>query len=363
MISSDINLLRPTVGGRNFPGASTRRTLSALAVALSAVLILSLGRARASDTDEETLIRQGIESRRKRNDVVALELFRKAYDVRRSPRAAAQMGMAEIALGRWVDAEAHLQEAISVPSDPWIAKHQATLQDSLSRSREHLGRLEILGRPRGAEIVIEDVVVGTLPLAKPLTVRSGDCRFVIRAVGYEPVSRNVDVAPGDLTRETVVLSARPAADARAADTGAATQVAVVTSDANAQSVPPAHPRADANDDDTGAAKTSGNHLTTVGVVLGTAGVAAVAAGVVFGLKARSSGEEASRQRIFDANADSAGRRYQALQYVGYAVGAAFIVAGVTTFVMGINSDGESGPSAVAVLPVQGGGVAALRGRF
>src|SRR5690242_7609040 len=56
--------------------------------------------AEAADPTEDELIRQGVESRRHRDDAGALATFQKAYELHKSARAAAQMGLAEFALGR-----------------------------------------------------------------------------------------------------------------------------------------------------------------------------------------------------------------------------------------------------------------------
>jgi hypothetical protein len=66
-------------------------------------LVLVLGQARlagGAEPAEDALIRQGIELRRRQEDAAAFPLFKRAYELRRSPRAAAQMGLDELALGR-----------------------------------------------------------------------------------------------------------------------------------------------------------------------------------------------------------------------------------------------------------------------
>jgi hypothetical protein len=160
----------------------------------------------AGDPVEDDLIKQGVESRRQHDDVGALALFEKAYQLHHAPRAAAQIGLAEQALGRWIESEAHLGEALAAASDPWIRKNGSALQEALSHVRRQLGDLEVLGGPGGAEIVIEGQVRGTLPLAKAIRVRAGECRFDVRARGYASLSRTVEIAAGVMTRETVNLS-------------------------------------------------------------------------------------------------------------------------------------------------------------
>src|SRR5260221_6790394 len=129
-------------------------------------LVGYLAVAQAADSAEEALIREGIEHRRRQEDAAALPLFQQAYELHHSPRSAAQVGLDEIALGRWIDADRHLEEALAAPSDPWIRKNRTILRQALDNVGRQLGELEILGSPEGAEISVEGEVRGTLPLAK-----------------------------------------------------------------------------------------------------------------------------------------------------------------------------------------------------
>src|SRR5262245_38202257 len=84
------------------------------------VLIVS-GRALGAGSDAaEAAIKRGIELRKKGDDEQALREFTQAYQLSKSPRALAQMGVAEQALGRWVDAEVHVERALQASSDGWI---------------------------------------------------------------------------------------------------------------------------------------------------------------------------------------------------------------------------------------------------
>ena len=322
----------------------------------------------AAGGDEDRLIREGVESRRKHKDSEALESFRKAYDLNHSPRAAAQMGLAEVALGRWIEAAGHLEEAMARSTDPWVAKNMATLNESYGRVRQRVGELEILGGPPQATIAVEGAVVGTLPLAKPIRVRSGDCRFVVTAPGYESVSRTVDVAAGQLTRETVNLSkvASSPQSKSSEESGTARPVAVDSDQgqvaAGEQDTGNGVSGAANNPQSTNAA-TSSNHLPTVGIVLASAGLVAVGAGVVFSVKTRAAGQDAANNPTFDPNADNTGHRYQTLQYVAYGVGAALIAAGVTTYVLGSARDNGRNQPQLALVPWSDGGAMMLSGRF
>ncbi|HXU61177.1 MAG TPA: hypothetical protein VN962_05705 [Polyangia bacterium] len=309
---------------------------------------------RAAEPNEDELIRQGVAKRRHQDDEAALELFSKAYAIRKSPRAAAQMGLAEQALGRWPEAETHLQEALVASSDSWVVKNASSLKDALGTVQRHLGSLQVLGRPIGAEVVLEGEVRGTLPMEHPIRVRSGDCRFDVRAPGYEPVTRNVQIGAEGLTRETVHLS--PAAPVATSPEPA--PVAVTPEQPVAPPVQQPAPEGEP-------ASNGGRTLRIVGLSLAGAGVAFVGAGVAFGVLAHSQAQSDSMAMTFVPDNQSTGKRYEALQYVGYGVGGALLVAGVMTYVVGYQR-GEAEPATQtallpSILPVPGGVVAGFAG--
>jgi len=161
--------------------------------------------------DADALVKRGIEMRRTGQDLEALELFKRANAASPSARALAQMGLAEQAIGRWPDAEADIGKALASPKDPWIAKNRAALEASLAAIGQHLGSLEVLGTPAGAEVVVDGRVVSKLPMPHALRVTAGTVPVEVRAAGYLPVARTVTVVSGQLTRESVTLQPVPSA--------------------------------------------------------------------------------------------------------------------------------------------------------
>jgi hypothetical protein len=296
-------------------------------------------------TAEADLIKQGVEKRRHNEDQSALELFRQAYALGHSPRAAAQMGLAEIALGRWVDAVSHLEEATSATSDAWIQKNIETLHQSLERARQEVGTLEVLGAPANAELIIGGEVRGTLPLPKPVTVRAGELRFEIRAPGYQTEGRTIRVLPGQLTRETVALNAI---------------VAITEAPRAVEPVSP--PRLAASSDEAARPSRAGAALRNAGLVLGGAGVIAGAVGLVFGLRARAAGQTDSAAPVFNRSADSSGHTYETVQWIGYGTGAALVVGGSVLYWLGATRGREPPATSISFIPLlEGGGLAFVKG--
>jgi hypothetical protein len=110
--------------------------------------------------------------------------------------------LAEQALGRWVAAYEHLNEALEAKNDGWIAKNRSTINDALGEVGDHVGRLEILGGVPGAEVRIDGVPRGTLPLRGPLNLTTGNVTIDLSATGFVPVHRTAVVRPRQTTRET-----------------------------------------------------------------------------------------------------------------------------------------------------------------
>lgn len=141
-------------------------------------------------------------------DAEALALLTRAWEETRSPRARAQMARAEQAVGRWLDAEQHMTEALA-SEDPWVIARRASLEEERTRVRAHLGRVELLGLPDGARVRIDGRGPYALPLAEPPWSAVGTVLVEVEADGYFPAARRVVVDVGATTRETISLVRTP----------------------------------------------------------------------------------------------------------------------------------------------------------
>ena len=164
--------------------------------------------AAPDDADADALITRGIELREKGKDDEALAVFKKAFARAPSPRARAQVALAEQALGLWVPAETGLIGALAAENDAWIAKNRAALEGALALVRRHIGSLEVRGTD-GAEVVLDGVRLGTLPAAAPFRVEAGMRTLELRAKGFHPTTRSIEVPAGTVARETVSLVPMP----------------------------------------------------------------------------------------------------------------------------------------------------------
>ena len=175
---------------------------------ISAVLVAPIRAAHAAE-DVEALIAKGNELRRRGDAKGALPLFQKAFELARTPRTEGQLGLAEMAAGDPVNAEAHLSGALASPQHPWVAANRAGLEQTLARARGHICELTIDGEPQGATVVVNGRAVGVLPLASPLRLVGGRNDVAVSAPGYSTSARWIQLVPGEHRTLTVGLERVP----------------------------------------------------------------------------------------------------------------------------------------------------------
>ena len=306
-------------------------------VALAAWLPVLDGGARAAD-DEEASIRRGVELRKRGDDRAALPEFERAYRLARSPRAAAQLGFAEQALAMWPQAETHVSEALRATDDPWINKNRAVIEESLRTIRSHVGRIEIAGGRPGAAVSVNGQRVGTMPLAEPVTVSAGPIDVEVRAAGYAPAVKTVNVAAGEYARVSFALVAdRPPGAAPAAGAPA-----VLPAPAMVSAAPVAAPDVGAG---AGADVGRGRRMAALGI--GAAGVVAIGAGIACTLVGRNKfdaiNDDAAADRPYDES-NGNWKTYETAAVALYVVGGAALVTGTVLYLNGRRGETSTTPT-------------------
>jgi hypothetical protein len=194
------------------PLASARRTLVSACAGLFTLAALCSPAARSSaqprggGVPQEPLIDQGLQARRDGNDEQALALFTQAWERSRSPRARAQIGLAEQALGHFADAETHLREALGATNDPWVRERRAALEEAIAAVGARLGTLDLRCNVPDAVVRIDGREIVRLPLVAPLRLEPGVLTVEVRAVGYVPITRSVTVEARGLSRQSFELA-------------------------------------------------------------------------------------------------------------------------------------------------------------
>jgi hypothetical protein len=320
--------------------------------ALAVVAAVSAIAPRAFAQEEpEALIRQGNEMRRRGEDLKAHGYFKRAYDVAHTPRTAAQLGLAEQAIGSFADAEQHLSEALA-SGDPWVGHNRSVLEQSRSAARAHLGSVEVRGAPPGTEVALEGRAKAPLPADGVLWLAPGPATVRFTAAGYEGQTMHLSAEVGrsvalDVRLAETEHAARPAPAPVPAIAPAPTPVAIA-----ATPVPDSDGR---------------RALRITGAAAAGTGLAIAAAGFFVYRQGSSKVDAINHDAAANGGAgvpyNEANGNYQTLGTTGVALmigGGALAVAGAVLYLV----DRERGDAGVSVgyLPGPGGGLW-LGGRY
>lgn len=188
---------------------------------------------------------RGDSLRAEHRDAEALALFQELHARTQEPRALAQIALTEVSLGRWLDAEAHLIEALTALRDPWVMRNRPSLLATLETMRAHIGTLVISCDVVTAEVWIDGRRAG--PVGAPLHVLAGHVSFEVRAEGRPTSARSVSVEANATVRAEVRFSSgtsaasasSPSADPSAEPSNTAPSTAAPASPINASTAPSA----------------------------------------------------------------------------------------------------------------------------
>jgi hypothetical protein len=319
--------------------------LRSLAVCLAGCVLLTSSRASgAGGEDPESLIKQGVELRRQGKDALAVGYLRRAHQLAATPRTAAQLGLVELAVKDYLDAERFLSEAL-LAGDPWINEHRQTLEDSRARARKNLLRVELAGAPAGTTAALEGVEATRLSTDGVLWLAPGTAVTIhLEAPGHEPTDVRAQGAAGENRRFALDM---PALDATKSTTPPPAQVVT-------PSPPPAVlVQTEPPPPSTPAEETApGRSMRIAGISAGAVGVAAAVVGVV--LVAQGSSKRSALEAELNSNGktpyDPSNSNWKSLRNAGIGClvgGGVAIGAGVALYLFGAKAahDQDAKPSA------------------
>lgn len=125
---------------------------------------------------------------------------------------AANLSDCEIRLGKYRDAAEHLAYAIRLAPKEETAQRRK-LEAAFAQMQAHVGTVTITVDVEGADVLVDEIVIGKSPLADPVFANPG--RHRIRARGRQSSSKEevVDVAPGSTQAIPLRLEALAAGSA------------------------------------------------------------------------------------------------------------------------------------------------------
>jgi hypothetical protein len=173
-----------------------RNSTSFGAVALAAVLLSSApavaqgSRQKAADT----LYSAGLEAHREGDLEEARDRYRDAFVLERAGYIAANLGQVEAKLGEWTAAAEHLAFALAKADHTPDAR--ANLQRVFDVVKREVATVRIEAEVGGDEVLVNDRVVGRLPLTTPVFLNPGKYTILLRSDARTTEPKAIEVAKG-----------------------------------------------------------------------------------------------------------------------------------------------------------------------
>lgn len=140
---------------------------------------------------------------------LALIEFNRAYELVPNYRVLYNIGQVCIQLGQYANARRALEEYLQKGGDALAPERRAAVNKDLEMLRHRTAYLTIDANLEGAEVLVDEAMIGKTPLGPALLVDAGVHRVTVRRVGYLPRTSTVTLAGGDEQTLSVVLERQP----------------------------------------------------------------------------------------------------------------------------------------------------------
>jgi hypothetical protein len=140
-----------------------------------------------------------------RNFDAALVEFRRAYELAPTFRILYNLGVVSLELRDYASALSYFERYLSDGAGQISPEQRSEVDRKIRDLSTHIGHLTVAVNVPGAEISVDDRVVGTAPLPRPLRLNAGARRISARIAGRLPDSRVVEVAGRDSAHVELTL--------------------------------------------------------------------------------------------------------------------------------------------------------------
>jgi len=193
---------------RSLTQPQTRARHRGVAALVCCCLVVGVpGASLAQETSSlEALVQEGIRLRRDGDDEKALEVFRQAERLQPSSvRVLLHLATAAQAAGHWVEADTYIRRVFEYRDDPYYRRYQSDIAMVEQIISARVGRFQVVGSPKGAEVRLNGRVVGHVPMDEPERLEAGSYQLEVVSEGHYALRRPQRIPSGVLTREVVEL--------------------------------------------------------------------------------------------------------------------------------------------------------------
>jgi len=269
---------------------------------------------------------RGLELYKEGEFALAVIEFERAYAIVPDYRVLYNIGQVRIQLSQYARARRVLEQYLADGGDQIAEERKKSVRADLEMLAMRTGTLEIETNVEGADILVDDVLVGRSPITEPLLLDAGEHRVQVRKGGYSPHLEQLSLAGRDAKRLTIELEKLP--EATVAPIIVEKQVIARDSDRS----------------------------TWLWATWSATGAFAVGAAITggFGIKAAGELEELRSSSTTRSELDSQQRRTRTLLTVADVLGAAAVVSGAAALYITLSGSDEEAPSEGAPPPARVG---------
>jgi hypothetical protein len=139
----------------------------------------------------------------------ALAEFTRAYELNPSYKVLYNVAQVRVALQDYAGAVETFQSYLREGGGKVPEARSDQVRKELARLEPRVARVSVETDVPGAEVLVDDVVVGSAPLAAAVLVNSGTRRIVVRHPDHAPQTQRVTLAGGEQRTLTLLLQPRP----------------------------------------------------------------------------------------------------------------------------------------------------------
>lgn len=161
-----------------------------------------------------TVFQQGVDLFHEGNFEAALAEFRKAYATAPSYRILYNIAQTYVEIHDYVNALKCYRQYLDDGGSEIAPSRRAQVEDAVQKLQARIAYVEVRVNLDGAEVRVDDVAVGTSPLAKPIAVNPGPRHISAIKTGWTAAAQSITAAGGDHVNLVLELSALSPAKSR-----------------------------------------------------------------------------------------------------------------------------------------------------
>jgi hypothetical protein len=159
----------------------------------------------AAKKEASSHFRRGVELYQEGAFRAALVEFQRAYDIAPDYRLLYNIGQAQLQVQDYLGASRSYETYLAEGGSQVAAERRSEVETALGALRERVARLAIHVNLEGAQVYVDDQMLGISPLPSTVSVNVGRHRVYARTADGVEAERIVDVAGGDLAEISVEL--------------------------------------------------------------------------------------------------------------------------------------------------------------